>query len=174
MVRPSLWPRSIYSDGLTIVEGLDRSQGLHITLEEVGQLGKHTATVRGMAKVDIANAAGCLRYYGGWADKITGQTIDTNSEHSVTGGDSGTNLPGPHKNGEVPGDDLTTDTDGLLVCTPLSLLSRLASHPVLLTLSLASVVLLVPLSLATLEDDVGGLATQLESDLLQVGLGGGL
>jgi hypothetical protein len=28
-----------------------------------------------MAKVDIANAAGCLRYYGGWADKITGQTI---------------------------------------------------------------------------------------------------
>ncbi|KAJ6137096.1 hypothetical protein N7471_003582 [Penicillium samsonianum] len=33
-----------------------------------------------MAKVDIANAAGCLRYYGGWADKITGQTIDTNSE----------------------------------------------------------------------------------------------
>ncbi|KAJ5148330.1 hypothetical protein N7526_001682 [Penicillium atrosanguineum] len=33
-----------------------------------------------MAKVDIANAAGCLRYYGGWADKITGQTIDTNTE----------------------------------------------------------------------------------------------
>ncbi|KAJ5559182.1 Aldehyde/histidinol dehydrogenase [Penicillium sp. DV-2018c] len=33
-----------------------------------------------MAKVDISNAAGCLRYYGGWADKITGQTIDTNSE----------------------------------------------------------------------------------------------
>lgn len=33
-----------------------------------------------MAKVDISNAAGCLRYYGGWADKITGQTIDTNTE----------------------------------------------------------------------------------------------
>lgn len=33
-----------------------------------------------MAKVDIANAAGCLRYYGGWADKIHGQTIDTNTE----------------------------------------------------------------------------------------------
>ncbi|PWY94713.1 aldehyde dehydrogenase aldA [Aspergillus sclerotioniger CBS 115572] len=33
-----------------------------------------------MAKVDVANAAGCLRYYGGWADKIHGQTIDTNSE----------------------------------------------------------------------------------------------
>lgn len=33
-----------------------------------------------MAKGDIAAAAGCLRYYGGWADKIHGQTIDTNSE----------------------------------------------------------------------------------------------
>ncbi|KAB8232393.1 aldehyde dehydrogenase (NAD(P)(+)) ald5 [Aspergillus alliaceus] len=33
-----------------------------------------------MAKVDVANAAGCLRYYGGWADKIHGQTIDTNPE----------------------------------------------------------------------------------------------
>ena len=34
----------------------------------------------GMAKVDVANSAGCLRYYGGWADKITGKVIDTNPE----------------------------------------------------------------------------------------------
>ncbi|KAB8078650.1 aldehyde dehydrogenase [Aspergillus leporis] len=33
-----------------------------------------------MAKIDVTNAAGCLRYYGGWADKIHGQTIDTNPE----------------------------------------------------------------------------------------------
>ncbi|RHZ46066.1 aldehyde dehydrogenase family protein [Aspergillus thermomutatus] len=33
-----------------------------------------------IAKIDLANAAGCLRYYGGWADKIHGQTIDTNPE----------------------------------------------------------------------------------------------
>ncbi|KAJ5184069.1 hypothetical protein N7492_001685 [Penicillium capsulatum] len=33
-----------------------------------------------MAKADVGNAAGCLRYYGGWADKIHGQTIDTNNE----------------------------------------------------------------------------------------------
>ncbi|KAG8527725.1 Aldehyde dehydrogenase [Bacidia gigantensis] len=33
-----------------------------------------------MAKVDIGMCAGCLRYYGGWADKITGKVIDTNSE----------------------------------------------------------------------------------------------
>lgn len=33
-----------------------------------------------LAKGDIGNAAACLRYYGGWADKITGQTIDVNPE----------------------------------------------------------------------------------------------
>ena len=33
-----------------------------------------------MAKVDIGMCAGCLRYYGGWADKIEGKVIDTNSE----------------------------------------------------------------------------------------------
>lgn len=30
-----------------------------------------------MAKADIGASAGCLRYYGGWADKIVGQTVDT-------------------------------------------------------------------------------------------------
>lgn len=33
-----------------------------------------------MAKVDIGMCAGCLRYYGGWADKIEGKVIDTNSD----------------------------------------------------------------------------------------------
>ena len=33
-----------------------------------------------MAKIDVINAANCLRYYGGWADKVHGQTIDTNKE----------------------------------------------------------------------------------------------
>jgi aldehyde dehydrogenase (NAD+) len=33
-----------------------------------------------LAKGDIGGAAACLRYYGGWADKITGQTIDINPE----------------------------------------------------------------------------------------------
>lgn len=31
-----------------------------------------------LAKGDVKNAAGCLRYYGGWADKVEGKTIDTN------------------------------------------------------------------------------------------------
>lgn len=34
----------------------------------------------GMAKVDVGMSAGCLRYYGGWADKIEGKVIDTNPE----------------------------------------------------------------------------------------------
>lgn len=33
-----------------------------------------------MAKGDITNAAACLRYYGGWSDKIHGQNIDTDPE----------------------------------------------------------------------------------------------
>ena len=33
-----------------------------------------------MAKGDVAAVAGCLRYYGGWADKIEGKVIDTNPD----------------------------------------------------------------------------------------------
>lgn len=32
-----------------------------------------------MAKGDVTASAGCIRYYGGWSDKIFGQTIDTDS-----------------------------------------------------------------------------------------------
>lgn len=34
----------------------------------------------GMAKGDVGAVAGCLRYYGGWADKIEGKVIDTNHD----------------------------------------------------------------------------------------------
>jgi len=30
-----------------------------------------------MAKGDVGAAAACLRYYGGWADKVHGKVIDT-------------------------------------------------------------------------------------------------
>jgi len=33
-----------------------------------------------MAKIDVGLASGCLRYYGGWADKIHGKVIDTDPE----------------------------------------------------------------------------------------------
>lgn len=34
-----------------------------------------------MANVDVGMVAGCLRYYGGWADKIEGKVIDTIPDH---------------------------------------------------------------------------------------------
>jgi aldehyde dehydrogenase (NAD+) len=33
-----------------------------------------------LAKGDIRAVAGCIRYYGGWADKIEGKVIDTNTD----------------------------------------------------------------------------------------------
>ena len=30
-----------------------------------------------LAKIDITAASSCLRYYGGWADKIEGKVVDT-------------------------------------------------------------------------------------------------
>lgn len=33
-----------------------------------------------IAKGDVGMVAGCLRYYGGWADKIEGKVIDTNPD----------------------------------------------------------------------------------------------
>ena len=33
-----------------------------------------------MAKGDVGAVAGCIRYYGGWADKIEGKVIDTNPD----------------------------------------------------------------------------------------------
>jgi aldehyde dehydrogenase (NAD+) len=49
-------------DALAAIEALDNGKALT------------------MAKVDLANALGCIRYYAGWSDKIHGQTIDTNPE----------------------------------------------------------------------------------------------
>lgn len=51
------------ADLLTAVESLDN--GKSIT----------------MARGDVTSVAGCIRYYGGWADKVTGNTIDTNPDH---------------------------------------------------------------------------------------------
>lgn len=33
-----------------------------------------------MAQVDVGMSAACLRYYGGWADKIEGKVVDTTSD----------------------------------------------------------------------------------------------
>ncbi|ODM14442.1 Aldehyde dehydrogenase [Aspergillus cristatus] len=49
------------TETLAVIEAIDNGKGV------------------GMARGDVAAAAGCIRYYGGWADKIYGQTIDTDS-----------------------------------------------------------------------------------------------
>ncbi len=33
-----------------------------------------------MARGDVGAAVACIRYYGGWADKITGKTLDVNPD----------------------------------------------------------------------------------------------
>ncbi|TVY49715.1 Aldehyde dehydrogenase [Lachnellula occidentalis] len=50
------------ADTLAAVESLDNGKAI------------------GMAKADVGMVAGCLRYYGGWADKIEGKVIDTNPD----------------------------------------------------------------------------------------------
>ena len=51
-----------HSDQLSAIESLDNGKAFS------------------MSKVDIGLCAGCLRYYGGWADKIEGKVIETNHE----------------------------------------------------------------------------------------------
>ncbi|RYP53738.1 hypothetical protein DL768_001338 [Monosporascus sp. mg162] len=51
------------SDLLSAVESLDN--GKSIT----------------MARGDVSSVVGCIRYYGGWADKITGSTVETIPDH---------------------------------------------------------------------------------------------
>ncbi|KAL7783096.1 aldehyde dehydrogenase [Trichoderma ceciliae] len=52
-----------HSDTLAAIESLDNGKALT------------------MSKIDIQIASNTLRYYGGWADKIHGKTIDTDAEH---------------------------------------------------------------------------------------------
>ncbi|KAI5307906.1 aldehyde dehydrogenase (NAD(P)(+)) ald5, partial [Ascosphaera atra] len=49
-------------DTLAAIEALDNGKAFNV------------------AKGDVEAAAGCLRYYGGWADKIHGQVIDTDRD----------------------------------------------------------------------------------------------
>ncbi|EEP79876.1 aldehyde dehydrogenase [Uncinocarpus reesii 1704] len=51
-----------HCDTLAAIEALDNGKSLS------------------MAKADVANSANCIRYYGGWADKIHGKVIDTDHE----------------------------------------------------------------------------------------------
>ena len=54
------------ADELAAIESLDN--------------GKAFAIARGF---DVAEAAQCLRYYGGWADKVHGKSIEVNVSSAV-------------------------------------------------------------------------------------------
>jgi aldehyde dehydrogenase (NAD+) len=54
---------------------IERDLGSLAAVESLDN-GKSTT----LAKGDIQAAANCLRYYGGWADKIEGKVIDTDRE----------------------------------------------------------------------------------------------
>ncbi|TLD24152.1 hypothetical protein PspLS_06507 [Pyricularia sp. CBS 133598] len=55
----------------TLAELVEKNLDLLAAVESLDN-GKSIA----MAKGDVGAVAGCLRYYGGWADKIEGKTID--------------------------------------------------------------------------------------------------
>ncbi|KAF6842694.1 aldehyde dehydrogenase [Colletotrichum musicola] len=61
--------RSIYL--LKLAEIAEKNSELLAAVESLDN-GKSIS----MAKGDVASVVGCLRYYGGWADKIEGKTID--------------------------------------------------------------------------------------------------
>ncbi|KZM21751.1 uncharacterized protein EKO05_0001639 [Ascochyta rabiei] len=52
-----------YADLLASVEALDNGKAFSVAKD-----------------VDVKSAAGCLRYYGGWADKIEGKVVDTSPD----------------------------------------------------------------------------------------------
>lgn len=51
-----------HADTIAAIESLDNGKALS------------------MAKGDVASASGAIRYYGGWADKLHGKVIDTDTE----------------------------------------------------------------------------------------------
>jgi aldehyde dehydrogenase (NAD+) len=64
--------------GLLLVKLADLVKDHSDTLAAVESLDTGKAFM--MAAIEVANAVGCLRYYGGWADKIHGKLIDTDSD----------------------------------------------------------------------------------------------
>ena len=64
--------------GKLLVKLADLIDQHHDTLAAIESLDNGKAIT--MANVDVSMVAGCLRYYGGWADKIEGKVVDTNSD----------------------------------------------------------------------------------------------
>lgn len=65
--------RGIYL--LKLADILEKNADLLAAVESLDN-GKSISMARG----DVNAVVGCIRYYGGWADKIEGKTIDINHE----------------------------------------------------------------------------------------------
>ncbi|KAF3071054.1 Aldehyde dehydrogenase [Daldinia childiae] len=65
--------RSIYL--IKLADILEKNADLLAAVESLDN-GKSISMARG----DVSAVVGCIRYYGGWADKIEGKTIDINHE----------------------------------------------------------------------------------------------
>jgi len=65
--------RSIYL--IKLAELCEKNADLLAAVESLDN-GKSITLARG----DVGAVVGCLRYYGGWADKIEGKTIDINPD----------------------------------------------------------------------------------------------
>ncbi|KAH8807963.1 aldehyde dehydrogenase domain-containing protein [Xylogone sp. PMI_703] len=73
------WPQvSPFERGRLLVKLADLFEREFETLAAIESLDNGKALFS--ARIDVKAAADCLRYYGGWADKITGQTIDTDPD----------------------------------------------------------------------------------------------
>lgn len=68
------------------------------------------------AREDINHTSGEASFLDelGGIETRHGGLLSSLEDNDVTGSDGRSNLPGPHQKREVPGDDLTTDTNGLV------------------------------------------------------------
>lgn len=73
-------------DGLTVIDGLDSGQGLNITLEEVGKLDKHAATLRG-SHIVPGTLEGSTGSLDGNVDILLGGLVDGSDDLFVGGVD---------------------------------------------------------------------------------------
>lgn len=65
--------------GILLTKLADLVEKNHELLSSVESLDNGKSIT--MAKGDVSSVAACIRYYGGWADKVTGSTVDTNPDH---------------------------------------------------------------------------------------------
>lgn len=65
--------RGIYL--LKLADLLEKNKDLLASVESLDN-GKSINMARG----DVGSVIGCIRYYGGWADKIEGRTMDVNPD----------------------------------------------------------------------------------------------